>query len=749
MERGSIYDCPAYQISEQLNAMLTSEHRVVLTAPTGAGKSTLLPYTILKGLNPEGKILMLEPRRIAARKVAERIAWWMGEEVGETVGYRIRGEKMVSERTRIEVVTEGILTRMLVHDPTAQGISIIIFDEFHERNIHSDTALAMALHTQQVLRDDMRILVMSATLQSEELCQWLGAKSITAQGRMFDVETRHLCVEVSDAIVKALRETESDILVFLPGEREIRELYARLGEGDQNTVVRPLYSSLPKQEQNLALEPERDSRRKIILSTNIAETSLTIPGIRCVIDSGLHRRAIYDQRTGLSRLETERISLDMADQRRGRAGRVENGVCYRLWSQTEQLTMSKSRRAEIETADLLPLVLDIAMWGELPVSEMQWLTPPSEQRVLQARELLSALGALDCAGKITPRGRSMQQLGYHPRLARMILWARENGMERDARRLAEEIEQNRMQNLAQRMMLTHYEGALLAHAYPERIEVLKDGSLEVALMATQHSASVSCPVKREDVMDLVQERDVIQWNNKLQRTLCEHQKRIGGSVIESRELSRESSVRERIAAEICRAAAKYGTSMLNFNEKTSNLQARVATAAQWHPELEFPDLSTEHILSIADRWLEPFIQGAETTAELKKIDLCEALISMLSWEQQQALERIAPQSVSVASGSRIQLQYRTSAQVPVLRVRLQECLGMRSTPKVDNGTRNILMELLSPGFKPVQLTSDLESFWRGTYFEVRKELKRRYPKHYWPEDPLEAQAVRGVKKETR
>ena len=859
-------DLPIMEIADAVNAALAESPRLVVTAPPGAGKSTVLPLTILRhpgprsshsGLDPEppstGKILLLEPRRLAARQIAERMAALLGEPVGRTVGYRIRFESRVSAATRIEVLTEGILTRMLVDDPALEGVGVVIFDEFHERSLQSDVALALTREAQQLLRPDLRILLMSATIDTDALCAALDAPLLESAGRMFPVELRHTPEEataedvaerVAHWVRVALREHEGDILAFLPGEGEIRRCAELLGDspaptGESPTTIYPLYGLLPPEQQRAAIAPSPAGSRKVVLATPIAETSLTIEGVRVVVDGGFCRRLVFDPQNALSRLETVRISRDMADQRSGRAGRVAPGVCYRLWSPATEARMAATRTPEILEADLANTVLDAAAWGESHLERLAWLTPPPAAHVAQAKQLLTLLGALDADGRITPHGRKLSALPCHPRIGQMLLRAGDSPIksandeialaaeiaalleekdplaaaENDAAlttrldalhragrngrwgRIAQIAEQYRTlvskkavfeatprkndrggldfgQNRGQGEN-PYAVGALLAQAYPERVAKARPEGRGHFQLATGELAALSpedplsacewlavasvsvrpgregriflaAPVDPEDLPELIRTRDRVAWDSKAGAAVAQRERRIGGLLVDAKPLS--EGVREQLTQAICEAAQKEGTAMLDFSDEVGNLQRRVAAVAAWHPELELPDLSTDAVLKSAPAWLPPFVGRATTVAELKRIDLCAALWTLLDYAQQQAVERLAPTHIEVPTGSRIRVEYRQGAEAPVLRVRLQECFGLTDTPRVDGGRRPVLMELLSPGYKPVQLTSDLRSFWTNTYFEVRKELRRRYPKHAWPDDPLEAEAVRGVRR---
>lgn len=755
-----ITDFPAYQIADALNRHLQVHNTMVVTAPPGAGKSTILPLTILDSL-PEGKIILLEPRRIAARQVAIRMAELLGEEVGETVGYRVRYETRVSRKTRLEVVTEGILTRMLIEDATLDDVRVVIFDEFHERSIHSDLSLALTRETQSVLRDDLRLIIMSATIDTDKIAAALSAPVLHSKGYIYPVDIQYTPIDrptpesIARLVLQAHRAEEGDILVFLPGQWEIDRCAELLSTAFKDTAVCPLYGALSIAEQQRAIMPDRNGKRKVVLATNIAETSLTIEGIRVVIDSGMHRTLVYDQRTCLSHLETKMISLDMANQRSGRAGRLAPGICYRLWSKATEARMAECRTPEILEADLVPLVLDIATWQgaatALTIQQLPWMTPPPAAKIAQAIETLTLLGALDSEGKITPFGRQLSTLPCHPRIAAMLLRAGSKENQSMACRVAAELETAgkgdvkrataeylRIMKIACEIMPgPHERGMFIASAFPERI-YLSGNTLMV------DANGESYPVRREDITQLIHTFERLQWDSRQGCVVAQSEQYVGRQLIQTKPLTGVD--RSHVIAIMAEAAKKDGLSMFDFTDAVTNMQQRVATVAAWHPELELPDLSTVAVLDRADEWLPMFAGQANSSAELRKIDLCSVLWSLLSYEQQQAVERLAPTHIEVPTGSRIRVEYRVGAEHPVLRVRLQECFGLTDTPCVDEGRRPVLMELLSPGFKPVQLTQDLRSFWSRTYFEVRSELRRRYPKHAWPEDPLSAPPARGVKR---
>ena len=881
---------PASLIADDVNSALQTHNSLVITAPPGAGKSTLLPLTILSSLGEGEKILMLEPRRLAARQIAERMAQILGETVGETVGYRVRFESKVSKRTRIEVLTEGILTRMLVDDATLDGVSIVIFDEFHERSINSDLALALTRQAQEIIRPELKIVIMSATIDACGICAALKAPLIESEGRMFPVELhyadedtdpRDIAAVAASTTIEAYKKHEGDILVFLPGQAEIERCFELLSKSQHlNTsggalvsarllplararsapttpqpittttphhlTIHPLYGNLSPENQRRAIAPSAPGERKIVIATPIAETSITIEGVRVVIDSGLCRQVVFDARTGLSHLQTVRISMDMATQRMGRAGRVAEGVCYRLWTKASEHLMAEQRKPEIEEADLAPMVLDTAAFGESDAEALPWLTMPPRAGVFKAKELLAALGAIDENGNITPIGKRMAALPCHPRIARMILattsltTSTHQGVHlsqvhqqhlttstshhnttslacdiaalleekdpmsdttgsdltlrlsalRAARRKGQMGRWQRIAKIAaeyRRMAHTDEEnrdpapmevGLLVAHAYPERIAHSTNniGSYRLAsganvqldatdqqsahswiAIASLHSAPgatgrvfLAAPLDPEDLnAEFVKEVDNISWDTKQGCVVMQREQRIGKLMLSEKPI--HDADKEQVKSIVCEAMKKDGLTMMAWSEKAvEQVQRRVAQVAAWHPEMALPNVSTEHLLSTAADWLPFYLEEGgrvkSSVQELRKLNLAEIIWNLLPYEAQQEVDRLAPTHIEVPTGSRIRIDYRTGAEAPVLSVRLQECFGMERTPCVDDGKQPVLMELLSPGFKPVQLTQDLASFWQGTYFEVRKELRRRYPKHYWPENPLEAEAVRGVKR---
>ena len=831
---------PASQIARKVNKALEASNALVVTAPPGAGKSTLLPLTILACLQGSGKILMLEPRRLAARQIAERMAQILGEKVGETVGYRVRFENRVSKQTRIEVLTEGILTRMLIDDATLDGVDVVIFDEFHERSINSDLALALTRQAQEIIRSDLKIVIMSATIDTSYICTALKAPLIESEGRMFPVEVINskddfdrcdIAQAVASAVIDAHHKHDGDILAFLPGQGEIERCRELLKQSLAPTNVLPLYGNLPPEEQRRAIAPSREGERKVVLATPIAETSITIEGVRIVVDSGLCRQIVFDTRTGLSHLETMRISSDMAKQRTGRAGRMAEGTCYRLWTLASEHQMKEQRTPEIVEADLTPMLLNIAAFGENNVESLPWLTMPPFANIVKARQLLTDLGAIDRNGDITPLGKRMSAIPCHPRIARMIIGTTNSratsGQKFRLKSLACDIaavleekdpmgdttgtdlalrlsalrharhnkQQGRWKRIiqiaAEYQRMAHADednsdvtptevGELVACAYPERIAQAIDniggyrlssgGNVRLEqtdvmsahpwlAIASLHNTPgttgrvfLAAPLIPDDLDETaIKERDNISWDTKQGCVVMQKERRIGKLTVSSKPI--HDALKEEIIKTVCNAMPKNGLSMLPWNDdEVAGLQRRVAQVAIWHPELNIPDLSTEHLMNTAADWLPFYLDDGghikSSVTELRKLRLADILWNILPYDIQQETDRLAPSHIEVPTGSRIRVNYRQGAEAPVLSVRLQECFGMEQTPRVDGGRQPVLMELLSPGFKPVQLTQDLASFWQTTYFEVRKELRRRYPKHYWPENPLEAEAVKGVKRKS-
>ena len=817
-------DLPVKEVVLDTRKHLAEKNTLIVNAPPGAGKSTLLPLTLMDEPWLKGqKIIMLEPRRLAARTIAERMAYFLEEKVGETVGYRIRFDNRVSDKTKIEVVTEGILTRMIQSDNELSGIGMVIFDEFHERSIHADVALALCREAQQVLRPDLRIMIMSATLNMPQLTSLLKAPAVVSEGRQYPVEIIYegdidefLIPElISKTISKAARLHDGDILVFLPGQREIQKTADLLRGSLKGMAIHQLYGSLPPHKQQAAIMPDRSGKRKVVLATNIAETSLTIEGIKVVIDSGFGRTSKFDPNSGLSRLETVRISRDSADQRAGRAGRLSAGHCYRMWSPVTHQRMTEHIVPEIMEADLASLVLDMAQWGIIDPQQMTWLTPPPAGPLAQARDLLHQLEALE-NGKITEHGKKMLRLPCHPRIAHMLLLAEEHDQlalatdiaalleERDPlgkeagidiktriealrthrkenrdgkklQRIEKIAEQYRklFQIDAENDFVDPYEtGVLLTHAYPERIACARPGNNAQFQLSNGRYAMaghrddlaaepwlavchidardgmgkihMASPLNPRDLAPLVKEKEVITWDTEDGGLIASKNLCIGSIVLRSTPLPDPDPAH--LVNAIVDAIKKEGERLLDFNEEVNQWQSRVLSLRKWNPEEQWPEVGTSSLLQTCGDWLAPYLNNIRKPEDLKRLKLKDILHHSLSFDQQSKLNDLAPEKIEVPSGSQIRLAYRDNAEAPILAVRIQEVFGMAETPKINAGKQGVLMHLLSPGFKPVQITSDLKSFWSDAYFEVRKELKRRYPKHVWPDDPWNEPAIRGVKR---
>lgn len=802
---------------------------VILQAPPGAGKSTVLPLHLLTEYWLSGKkIIILEPRRLAARSVAMRMAELSGEVIGKSVGFRIRFENCVSENTRLVVVTESILTRMIQNDNAVEDIGLIIFDEFHERSLHADLALALSLQVQHVLRNDLRILIMSATLDGERLSSKLNAPMITATGKQYPVSFQYipqaekipLAVQVIKGIRKALLENQGDVLAFLPGAGEIKRTAELLEAENLPVNIHPLYGDLNFKKQQEALLPGTDGKRKVVLSTSIAETSLTIEGVSIVVDGGYSRIPRFDPRSGFTRLETIRVTRDAADQRAGRAGRLGPGICYRLWSQGTHSNLVATRNPEILDADLASMMLELSQWGAQNIDDLTWITTPPPGAVSQALELLQQLGALHGKG-ITERGREMLRIPTHPRIAHMLLEAKYSDLTNltlaiDIAALLEErdpmpkdsgadlslrIELLRRWRKGQSVSVDGYAldrierlamswrklfrvqvdnnpvsdtqvGKWLMAAYPERIgkQIEKHGEryklmngrlaklpnhdplhreqwLAVAQLDAGNQEGkifMAAPLDDKDLRPLANEKEIISWDHEREMITATLELRLGNLVLFTTPLK---NVQDEKRIEIlCGIIREKGLSFLNWQEEQTSWQARVLSLRQWRPGEPWPDVSNLNLLNTLQEWLAPFLQNLYKKTELQKLDHNAILTSILPWDLNSKFLQFAPSHLQVPSGSMVKLNYFDDGRPPIMEVRLQEVFGLQETPAVNNGKNKVVMHLLSPGYKPVQVTQDLKSFWGNTYPEVRKELRTRYPKHSWPEDPWTAQAVRGAKK---
>jgi len=768
----------------------------VLSAPPGAGKTTRVPLELLKIIPSEvGRIIMLEPRRIAAVAAASFMAQYMGEALGQTVGYTIRFERKVSARTRIEVVTEGVLTRRLQDDPELAGVSCVIFDEFHERSIHADLGLALCLETQAVLRPDMKLLVMSATLDCGPIARLLGgAPIISSEGRAFPVQVRYVATterlalpkRMAAAIRSALAEEKGDLLAFLPGSGEIRAVQREL-DGLSAVAVCPLYGDLPFELQQRAILP--GPQRRVVLATNIAETSLTIDGMRIVVDCGLSRRLQLDPSTGLERLVTVRASQASALQRTGRAGRTSPGVCYRLFGQHSFQAMTPFAPPEMLIADLSPLLLELAAWGT-SFTTLTWLDPPPAAHLAAARELLQMLGALDNGGAVTALGRRMVRLPVHPRLARMLLAGEEQGLLPAACRLAAELSNRStartaiVQTETQLLQIMKNQGkssadpvddALMAPlfivAWPDRIAqrrstgegryLLASGKgavshvvqseLLVALRVDggegadgviHHAAAVTAEQIRQIVPQLITRQRVVVWDETGGRTSVTEQERVGAVVLSSHQIPATDAEALPLLLE---QVSRRGIVALGWSDAARQLQGRVALVCQLLPEDDWPDLSDTWLLEHLEQWLAPQLSALRSFQELERLSMVNAMQELLGYKVTQLLNSVAPTELIVPSGRHIRLDYIPD-QGPVLSVKLQELFGLSESPTVCRGRRSVLVHLLSPAGRPVAVTRDLKGFWERGYQEVRKELRGRYPKHPWPEEPWNAPATNRTKK---
>ncbi len=829
---------PIDAVLPELRMRMRESACVVLQAPPGSGKTTRVPLELL----PEpwlcdGRIVMLEPRRLAAMNAAGWMASCLREGPGGIVGYTIRFDRKISRRTRIEVVTEGILTRRLQSDPFLEGVGAVIFDEFHERSIHADLALALCRDIQREVRPDLRILVMSATMDTSPISRLLDhAPVVSGEGRSYPVELRYLPQEpegrlpqvVARGVMTALREERGDILVFLPGAGEIRSCQRELAESVPPGVrLLPLYGDLPfvEQERALLTGPER----RVILATAIAETSLTIQGVDTVVDGGFSRRLGFNPATGLNRLVTTRVTAASADQRAGRAGRLGPGVCYRLWTEFRQKTLLPFDPPEIHCADLAPLALDLAAWGVADPSRLAWLDPPPEQSYRAAVELLHELGALDGHGIITVTGRAMSRLPVHPRLARMLLDAKSRGLgplgcdlaailgERDLFRdrrpahagrcdLSERIEalagwRHKRADAAlddqacrtvdrsareYRRLLELPDGqydldsekiaSLLLLAYPDRIGRHRGGEGGRYLLASGRGAvlsprsalhappflvapvvdggeqgdgsimlgsSLSLDLLRRECADRIVRQRRVEWDLREQRVVARTEERLGAVVLSAQPVTPERD--ELAGALLAGLAAGPGLAALSWSREATQFRARVMFLRRVTGDDGWPDLSDAWLLSHLADWLGPYVEGCRSLADLRRIDLLPALKGILSWERQRRLDEGAPVRFGVPSGSRIELDYDTDG-APVLAVKLQELFGLADTPTVAWGRVPLLLHLLSPARRPIQVTQDLRRFWDTVYHEVKRELKGRYPKHPWPDDPWNAVPTRHTRR---
>jgi ATP-dependent helicase HrpB len=797
---------PVDDVIPDLKAALHVRPCVILVAEPGAGKTTRVPLALLNESWLSGrKILMLEPRRLAARAAASRMAATLGEEMGATVGYTVRLERKVSKATRIEVVTEGILTRRLQADPELSDTGLIIFDEFHERSMDGDLGLALSLDVQRGLRDDLKILVMSATLDTEKLSAHLdNAPIISAKGRKFPVETRYLdktsrqtiVGDAVRAISKALRDVRGSLLVFLPGEGEIRRVEdALLKDGvPHNTDIRPLFGAMGLADQDAAIKPSPAGRRKIVLATTIAETSLTIDGVEAVIDTGFKRSPRFDPASGMTALETVRVSQASAEQRKGRAGRMGPGVCYRLWPEGETRALIAHDDPEIRIADLSSLVVELAHWGVTTLDGLPWLEQPPAAAFAQAQDLLRQLGALETSNRITDHGRAMAKLPLHPRLSHMVITAKSSLAadvaaiisERDGlpRESSVDVETRLMQvrgSARERITLVARQirdgagikkggkefshAVLLALAYPDRIAqkrgaigrfrmasgaganvpahdlLAKEDFIAVALLdGTQVDAKVhlAAAIKRAEIerhfKHLIVESSGVFWDAKANAVSATRSLKLGALVLEERPLTTLGP--EAVQLAMAQGVAAMGLACLPWTQASEMFRARIAFLARMMPDAGWPQLSDAQILEA----LPPYLAGKSRKSHLADLDMIMILRSMVDHALLSKIEKHAPSRFEVPGGGHYAIDYAVEGD-PVLRVRLQEMFGMKSVPQIAEGRAKLKVELLSPGGKPVAVTQSMETFWVNAYPDVRKDMRGRYPKHYWPEDPLTAVAL--------
>ena len=834
---------PIDEVLPALRQALRERHEAVLEAPPGAGKTTRVPLALLNEPWLAGqKIVMLEPRRLAARAAAERLASELGEKVGETVGYRIRLDSKVGPNTRIEVVTEGILTRRLQHDPALEGVGLLIFDEFHERSLDADLALALSLNGRELFRDEqpLKLLLMSATLEGERLSSLLdNAPVIRSEGRMYPVDLRwgrpfvpgeFIEPRVVQTVLDAINDESGSLLVFLPGQAEIRRVNQQLAEalGSRTDILLcPLHGELDLAAQRAAIEPAANGTRKVVLATNIAETSLTIDGVRVVIDAGLARVPRFDPGSGMTRLDTQRISRASATQRAGRAGRLEPGVCYRLWSQDQHEQLAAYGSAEIVQADLAGLALQLARWGVTP-PELVWLDEPPAASYAQARQLLERLGALR-NGTLTPHGEAMAELPAHPRIAHLLLRGQALGLadmacdvaallgERDILRGAGADVHSRLVLLSgesravrggqggvqrARQLARQYRGmlrgqatqpvadpdhprwlgALLALAYPDRVAqqrkpggaqyrlangraalfgevdgLMKQPWLVIADLGSRQGqreeriylAAEFDPALLDGVLsEQVSVVDQLDWDEREGVLRAERQRKVGELVL-SREPLTGLDETARTQA-LVNLVQRKGLELLPWTPELRQWQARVGLLRQLDLEgqgqSEWPDVSDAALLATLEEWLAPYLGRVSRLSHFANLDLSSIVRNLLKWPLPQRLDELAPHHITVPSGSSVRLDY--SEHPPILAVRLQELFGLADTPRIAGGRQVVKLHLLSPARRPVQVTQDLANFWRSTYAEVKKDLKGRYPKHYWPDDPLVADATARTKPRT-
>ncbi|HEJ7136435.1 TPA: ATP-dependent helicase HrpB [Serratia marcescens] len=806
---------PVSAVLDELLAALQSAPQVLLHAPTGAGKSTWLPLQLLAKAGLPGRIIMLEPRRLAAKNVAHRLAQQLGEEPGQTVGYRMRAESKSGPQTRLEVVTEGILTRMLQQDAELQGVSLVILDEFHERSLQADLALALLLDVQQGLRDDLKLLIMSATLDNARLSQLLPeAPVVVSEGRSFPVErlyqplASHQRLEdgVAAAVKRLLAEQPGSLLLFLPGVAEINRVLERLtGEVASDTDLCPLYGALPLAQQQKAIQPAAPGRRKVVLATNIAETSLTIEGIRLVVDSGLERVARYDVRNGLTRLATQRISQASMVQRAGRAGRLEPGLCWHLFAKEQAERAAEHAEPDILQSDLTGFWLELLQWGCHDPAQLTWLDAPPAAALTAARALLRRLVATDDGDKLTAPGRQMAALGCEPRLAAMLVAGATLSADglATAALLAALLEEpprggqmdigywlsrpqanwrQRAAQLAKRLpqragqVDVELAPRLLAQAFTDRIAqrrgqdgryLLANGLgaamnqdealsrapwLIVPSLLQGHNSPdarilLALPVDIEalaaQLPAMVMQRTAVEWDEEKGTLRAWKRQQIGRLTLRAQPLAKPAD--EELQQALLDWVRAQGLAVLNWEGAAEQLRVRLQCAQAWLPEAEWPAMDEEPLLAALEQWLLPSLNGVRDLRGLKQVNIAEALSRLLDWQQKQRLDNALPTHYTVPTGSRLPIRYE-AGKPPALAVRLQEVFGEQRSPMLAEGRIPVVLELLSPAHRPLQITGDLAAFWQGAYREVQKEMKGRYPKHVWPDDPATAVPTRRTKK---
>lgn len=809
----SVSSLPVSEILPELIQHLRTSSQVLLVAPTGAGKSTWLPLQLLRDAGLNGKILLLEPRRLAARNVAERLAEQLGEQPGETIGYRMRAESRSGPATRLEVVTEGILTRMLQQDPMLEGVALVMLDEFHERSLQADLALALLLDVQQGLRDDLKVLLMSATLDNQRLQTLLpDAPVVRSEGRSFAVERRYTSLSsgvrfeqaVARQVSQLLHEEPGSLLLFLPGVIEIQRVQTELdGLVAADTDLCPLYGALPLAAQRKAILASPPGRRKVVLATNIAETSLTIEGIRLVVDSALERVALFDPLSGLTRLQTQRISQASMTQRAGRAGRLEAGLCLHLIAREQAERAASHADAEILNSCLAALWLDLLQWGCHDVNQLNWLDIPPERHLQQAQQLLMQLGATDASGKLTSKGMRMASLGSEPRYAAMLADAADDNDQagtaallvamleepargsvdlRDSFHRRQNNWQQRARQLLRRLKVRDGEvdssliAPLLAGAFADRIarrrgaegryqlangtgasldsdEAMTRYEWLIAPVLLQGNSQPDARILQAMPLDidalirqrpeLVTHHTEVEWDDARGTLRAWRRQQIGKLVLASQPLSQPDE--EELHPAMLRWVRLRGLSVLNWTPQAEQLRLRMLCAAQWLPEESWPDAREADLLASLESWLLPAMSGVRDARGLKQIDVAGALLQLLTWPRRQQLDTLLPTHYTVPTGNRVPIRY-DEEKPPALTVRLQEMFGEAQNPTVADGRIALVLELLSRAQRPLQITRDLAAFWQGAWREVQKEMKGRYPKHLWPDDPATAQPTRRSKK---